>query len=144
MSLLSPIIGLSKVFNQDLFIPSLYITVARNVAQAEVDTLLQILQKHDDGLRLYEVAKLLKLLKLPHDHNYWQTYAILEWCIRQDLVFFHRQRILKVDGTLSKQKYRFFYAVQSSQSQSIAETIKYGWDRVIGQFKAKVLNPVFG
>lgn len=115
--------------------------MARNIAQAEVNQLLHILRKNEGGLRLYQVAQ---LLKLPHDHHYWQTYAIIEWCISQELVSVHRHSIVKGDGTLSKQKYRFFYAAQPSQSQVIAENIKYGWDRIIGQFRAKVLNPVFG
>jgi hypothetical protein len=116
--------------------------MARNIAQAEINRVLDILRKNDEtGLRLYQVAK---NLRLPHDHNYWQTYAVLEWCISHDLVIVQRDRILKGDGTWSKQQYRFFYASQPCQRQVITETIKYGWDRIIGKFKAKVLNPVFG
>jgi hypothetical protein len=76
-----------------------------NIAQAEIDRVIDILTANPDGLRLFQVAK---ELRLPHDHNYWQTYSILEWLISNDRVTFERRHLTDVKGGKSKRQYRFF------------------------------------
>ena len=76
-----------------------------NIAQAEITRVLDILQANPHGLRLFQVAR---ELRLPHDHNYWQTYALLEHLISVELVTFERRHLTDVKGGRSKLTYRFF------------------------------------
>jgi hypothetical protein len=107
-----------------------------NIAQAEVNRVIDILTDNLDGLRLFQVAK---LLKLPHDHNYWQTYSLLQWMIKEDLIYSEMRHISLVNGLQSKVPYKFYLIplIDHIEDKSTSRPkLRYGWDRIIARFKS--------
>jgi hypothetical protein len=107
-----------------------------NIAQAEVNRVIDILNDHPGGLRLFQVAR---LLKLPHDHNYWQTYSLLQWMMKEDLIYSEMHHISLANGLQSKVPYRFylFPMVDCIEDKFAPKSkLRYGWDRIIARFKS--------